>query len=137
MGASRGRAADRAQIAKHEAEVTRAAAYAPRPPQDRASQVAFGKRIGVPVDTVRDREQGKRAPQGPARAPLRIFDGAPEAAPSGPGAQVARMRGFAGPRCSSVGLRNRHSSCRFRSAGANTDSNGRMDQLTNRLMAEG
>jgi DNA-binding transcriptional regulator YiaG len=29
-------------------------------------QVGFARRIGVPVDTVRNGEQGKRAPQGPA-----------------------------------------------------------------------
>jgi putative transcriptional regulator len=34
----------------------------------------------VPVDTVRNWEQGKRAPQGPARALLRIIDRAPETA---------------------------------------------------------
>jgi putative transcriptional regulator len=44
------------------------------------SQVAFAQRIGVPVDTVRNWEQGKRAPQGPAGALLRIIDRAPEAA---------------------------------------------------------
>ena len=41
---------------------------------------AHAKRIGVPVDTVRNWEQGKRAPQGPARALLRIIDRAPEVA---------------------------------------------------------
>jgi hypothetical protein len=43
-------------------------------------KLAFARRIGVPVDTVRNWEQGKRAPQGPARALLRIINGAPEAA---------------------------------------------------------
>jgi putative transcriptional regulator len=41
---------------------------------------AFATRIGVPLDTVRNWEQGKRAPAGPARALLRILDRVPEAA---------------------------------------------------------
>jgi len=71
-----------AQIAEDEAEAMRdAAAYARRVRRKIGlSQVAFAKRIGVPVDTVRNWEQGKRAPQGPARALLRIIDRAPEAA---------------------------------------------------------
>jgi putative transcriptional regulator len=44
------------------------------------SQAAFAKRIGVPVDTARNWEQGKRSPRGPARALLRIIDRAPELA---------------------------------------------------------
>jgi putative transcriptional regulator len=44
------------------------------------SQVAFAKSIGVPVDTVRNWEQGKRTPRGPARALLRLIDRAPEVA---------------------------------------------------------
>lgn len=44
------------------------------------SQRAFAARIGVPVDTVRNWEQGKRLPRGPARALLRILDHAPKAA---------------------------------------------------------
>jgi putative transcriptional regulator len=43
------------------------------------SQVAFARRIGVPIDTVRNWEQAKRA-QEPARALLRIIDRAPKAA---------------------------------------------------------
>jgi putative transcriptional regulator len=71
-----------AQIAEDDAEAMRdAAAYARRVRRKIGlSQVAFAKRIGVPVDTVRNWEQGKRAPQGPARALLRIIDRAPEAA---------------------------------------------------------
>ena len=71
-----------AQIARDEAEVIRdAAAYARRVRRRVGlSQVAFARRIGVPVDTVRNWEQGKRAPQGPARALLRIIDRAPELA---------------------------------------------------------
>jgi putative transcriptional regulator len=71
-----------AQIARDEAEAMRdAAAYARRVRRRVGlSQVAFARRIGVPVDTVRNWEQGKRAPQGPARALLRIIDRAPETA---------------------------------------------------------
>jgi putative transcriptional regulator len=71
-----------AQIAQDEAEAMRdAAAYARRVRRRVGlSQVAFAKRIGVSVDTVRNWEQGKRAPQGPARALLRIIDRAPEVA---------------------------------------------------------
>ena len=44
------------------------------------TQASFASRIGVPVDTVRNWEQGKRLPAGPAKALLRIIDRAPEAA---------------------------------------------------------
>ena len=71
-----------AQIAQDEAEAMRdTAAYARRVRRRIGlSQVAFARRIGVPVDTVRNWEQGKRAPQGPARTLLRIIDRAPKAA---------------------------------------------------------
>jgi putative transcriptional regulator len=44
------------------------------------TQIAFAAQIGVPVETVRNWEQGKRSPRGPARALLRVIEGAPEAA---------------------------------------------------------
>ncbi len=44
------------------------------------TQAAFAARIGVPVETVRNWEQGKRSPRGPARALLKVLDRAPEAA---------------------------------------------------------
>ena len=44
------------------------------------TQTAFAARIGVPVETVRNWEQGKRSPRGPARALLKVLDHAPEAA---------------------------------------------------------
>jgi putative transcriptional regulator len=44
------------------------------------TQTAFAAQIGVPVETVRNWEQGKRSPRGPARALLRVIEGAPEAA---------------------------------------------------------
>jgi putative transcriptional regulator len=44
------------------------------------TQVAFAARIDVPVETVRNWEQGKRSPRGPARALLKVIEQAPEAA---------------------------------------------------------
>ncbi len=44
------------------------------------TQAAFAARIGVPVETVRNWEQGKRSPRGPARALLKVIEQAPEAA---------------------------------------------------------
>jgi putative transcriptional regulator len=44
------------------------------------SQDAFAARLGLPVATVRNWEQGKRLPRGPARALLRMIAKAPEAA---------------------------------------------------------
>jgi putative transcriptional regulator len=44
------------------------------------SQVASAPGIGVSAEIVRDWHQGERAPQGPARALLRIIDRAPQAA---------------------------------------------------------
>jgi putative transcriptional regulator len=44
------------------------------------TQSAFAARVGVPIDTVRNWEQGKRTPAGPAKALLRVLDKAPEAA---------------------------------------------------------
>lgn len=46
----------------------------------RMTQAEFADRIGVPVETVRNWEQGKRSPRGPARALLRMIEGAPEIA---------------------------------------------------------
>ena len=44
------------------------------------TQAVFAARIGVPVETVRNWEQGKRSPRGPARALLKVLEEAPEAA---------------------------------------------------------
>ena len=44
------------------------------------TQTAFAAQIGVPVETVRNWEQGKRSPRGPARALLKVIERAPEAA---------------------------------------------------------
>jgi putative transcriptional regulator len=46
----------------------------------RLSQTDFAAHIGVPVETVRNWEQGKRSPRGPARALLKIIDRAPDTA---------------------------------------------------------
>jgi len=48
--------------------------------QTRLTQAEFAARIGVPIETVRNWEQGKRAPRGPARALLKLLDQAPDVA---------------------------------------------------------
>ena len=44
------------------------------------TQAEFAHRIGVPIETVRNWEQGKRSPRGPARALLKVIDKAPQVA---------------------------------------------------------
>ncbi len=44
------------------------------------TQAEFAARIGVPIETVRNWEQGKRSPRGPARALLKMIDRAPQVA---------------------------------------------------------
>lgn len=44
------------------------------------TQIEFAARLGVPVDTIRNWEQGKRLPRGPARALLMVIAHAPETA---------------------------------------------------------
>jgi len=44
------------------------------------SQVEFSNRINVPVDTIRNWEQGKRSPTGAAKTLLKVLDRAPGAA---------------------------------------------------------
>jgi putative transcriptional regulator len=46
----------------------------------RLTQAEFSARIGVPIETVRNWEQGKRSPRGPARALLKVIDKAPDVA---------------------------------------------------------
>ncbi len=41
------------------------------------TQADFAASIGVPVETVRNWEQGKRSPRGPARALLKLIEQAP------------------------------------------------------------
>ena len=65
--------------------------YPPTPPVDatppavrelrrraRLTQIEFAARLGVPVETIRNWEQGKRMPRGPARALLALIARAPE-----------------------------------------------------------
>jgi putative transcriptional regulator len=42
------------------------------------TQAEFAKCIGVPIETVRNWEQGKRAPRGPARALLKLVEQMPD-----------------------------------------------------------
>jgi putative transcriptional regulator len=44
----------------------------------RLTQLEFAARLGVPVETIRNWEQGKRFPRGPARALLAVIAHAPE-----------------------------------------------------------
>lgn len=44
------------------------------------SQAAFSARIDVPLETIRNWEQGKRSPTGAAKSLLKVLDKAPEAA---------------------------------------------------------
>jgi putative transcriptional regulator len=44
----------------------------------RLTQRQFAAKLGVPVDTIRNWEQGKRLPRGPARALLAVIAHAPE-----------------------------------------------------------
>jgi putative transcriptional regulator len=75
-----------ADIARHaeadDAEAFREAASYARRVRRRTglTQAVFAARIGVPVDTVRNWEQGRRLPAGPAKALLRILYNSPEAA---------------------------------------------------------
>jgi putative transcriptional regulator len=44
------------------------------------TQAEFATRIGVPLETVRNWEQGKRSPRGPARALLKLIEKVPDIA---------------------------------------------------------
>ena len=44
------------------------------------TQAAFAEKIEVPIETVRNWEQGKRSPRGPSRALLKLINNAPAAA---------------------------------------------------------
>ena len=48
--------------------------------RSKLTQAAFAAQIGVPIETVRNWEQGKRSPRGPARALLKVIDKAPQVA---------------------------------------------------------
>ena len=93
-GSERAIATDPRSIAAaaHNAARSQSAPIVPSAPVDDASyarnvrgqtgltQTAFAARIGVPVETVRNWEQGKRSPRGPARALLKVLEEAPDAA---------------------------------------------------------
>ena len=42
------------------------------------TQMEFAAKLGVPVETIRNWEQGKRAPRGPAHALLAVIAHAPD-----------------------------------------------------------
>ncbi|NVN86691.1 MAG: helix-turn-helix domain-containing protein [Rhodopseudomonas sp.] len=44
----------------------------------RLTQLEFAAKLGMPVETIRNWEQGKRIPRGPARALLAVIAHAPE-----------------------------------------------------------
>jgi putative transcriptional regulator len=44
----------------------------------RLTQQEFAAKVGVPVETIRNWEQGKRTPRGPARALLAVIAHAPD-----------------------------------------------------------
>jgi putative transcriptional regulator len=44
------------------------------------TQTEFAAKLGVPVETIRNWEQGKRAPRGPARALLKMIETSPDVA---------------------------------------------------------
>ena len=46
--------------------------------RSRLTQQEFAAKVGVPVETIRNWEQGKRVPRGPARALLAVIAHAPE-----------------------------------------------------------
>lgn len=71
-----------AQQAEDDAEAMQDAARFVRRVRRRLglTQQEFARRIDVPLDTIRNWEQGKRYPTGAAKALLKILDKAPEAA---------------------------------------------------------
>lgn len=71
-----------AQQASDEAEALQDAAKFARRVRKRLglSQAEFSQRIDVPLDTIRNWEQGKRSPTGAAKALLKVLDKAPEVA---------------------------------------------------------
>ena len=71
-----------AQAAQDEAQAMQDAGQFARRVRRRLglSQAQFATRIDVPLETIRNWEQGKRSPTGAARALLTVLDKAPEAA---------------------------------------------------------
>ncbi|MFO1298862.1 MAG: helix-turn-helix domain-containing protein [Burkholderiaceae bacterium] len=70
------------QQAQDDAEVMQDAARFVRRVRRRLglTQQEFARRIDVPLDTIRNWEQGKRYPTGAARALLKVLDRVPKAA---------------------------------------------------------
>jgi putative transcriptional regulator len=70
------------QQAQDDMEAQKAAALYARRVRKRLglTQREFSQRIDVPLDTIRNWEQGKREPAGPAKALLKILDKSPETA---------------------------------------------------------
>jgi len=70
------------QAAVDEAEAMQDAARFARRVRKRLglSQAAFAQRIDVPLETIRNWEQGKRYPTGAAKSLLKVLDRAPEVA---------------------------------------------------------
>ena len=60
------------------AEMARSPAVRDLRRRTRLTQLEFAARLGVPVETIRNWEQGKRMPRGPARALLAVIAHAPE-----------------------------------------------------------
>jgi putative transcriptional regulator len=86
IDASRVDATTEADIKRHiegdkQAALSDAGAYARRIRKRLGlTQVQLAKKLDVPLDTLRNWEQGKRYPTGPAKALLKILDRSPEAA---------------------------------------------------------
>ena len=71
-----------AQAAQDDAAAAQDAAHYARRVRERLglTQQALAARIEVPLDTIRNWEQGKRSPTGAAKALLKVLHHAPEAA---------------------------------------------------------
>jgi putative transcriptional regulator len=71
-----------AQAAQDDAAAAQDAAHYARRVRERLglTQQALAARIEVPIDTIRNWEQGKRSPTGAAKALLKVLHHAPEAA---------------------------------------------------------
>ena len=67
---------DRAGFAAHESEVPRPNVAAIRS-KTGLSQPAFARSIGIPLGTLKNWEQGRRRPEGPARVLLALIDKRP------------------------------------------------------------
>ncbi len=67
---------DRAGLAVHEIEVPRPDVAAIRS-KTGLSQPAFARSIGIPLGTLKNWEQGRRRPEGPARVLLALIDKRP------------------------------------------------------------